>query len=155
MTILRTCLKRIPCKRLKVQEIRMIEADFWVWIHDLPLMVFNDYVERLVGESLGQILDLDLKEDDLAWGGFLRIRIRLDISKPLLRRKKVLLGDGQGYWVRFTYERLSDFYYQCGHLGHGHRDCDVFKQLAVKESSAGFLYGRQLRATQIGLSARR
>lgn len=30
--------------QLQVQEIRMTKADFWVRIHNLPLMVFIEYV---------------------------------------------------------------------------------------------------------------
>ncbi|XP_042964596.1 uncharacterized protein At4g02000-like [Carya illinoinensis] len=112
---------------LQAHKVSMTTADFWVRIHDLPMIACNEYVGKLIGDTLGKVIEVDLDYDDLAWGEYMRVRLALDITKPLLQRKKISLGDHRDYWVRFTYERLPDFCYQCGSLGHSHRECDIWK----------------------------
>lgn len=43
------------------------------------------------------------------------------------------------YWVCFSYERLPDFCYSCGKMGHGH--CDCVDCMKVMEKSNDYLYG--------------
>lgn len=52
-----------------------------------------------------------------------------------------MIGIDHACCVQFTYERLPDFCYYCGCLGHGHKDCG--KWLASKDEYAviGFPYG--------------
>lgn len=76
---------------LQVHEVSMTEANFWVKIHDLPLMAYNEYVGLLIGEALGKVLKVDVDYDDLAWGEYMKVHIALDITKPLMRRKNVTL----------------------------------------------------------------
>ncbi|XP_042972923.1 uncharacterized protein At4g02000-like [Carya illinoinensis] len=96
---------------LQAHEVSMTTADFWVRIHDLPMIACNEYVGKLIGDTLGKVIEVDVDYDDLAWGEYMRVRLALDITKPLLRRKRISLGDHREYWVRFTYERLPDFCY--------------------------------------------
>lgn len=41
----------------------------------------------------------------------MRVRICLDVSKPLLRGKRLSLGLNGSYWVKFSYEHLLEFCY--------------------------------------------
>ncbi|MBA0626375.1 hypothetical protein Godav_004053, partial [Gossypium davidsonii] len=43
---------------------------------------------------------------------------RIDVRKPLIRRKKLLLGNKGYTYARFQYEKLLVFYFLCGRLGH-------------------------------------
>lgn len=52
----------------------MKEALFWVRIHDLPVMVRNANVGRTVGSALGRVIEVDLENDDLAEGEYMRVR---------------------------------------------------------------------------------
>lgn len=36
----------------------------------------------------------------------MRIRVELDITRPLVRKKKLTIGGLEPIWLRFTYERL-------------------------------------------------
>ncbi|KAL0463455.1 UNVERIFIED_CONTAM: putative mitochondrial protein [Sesamum latifolium] len=59
-----------------------------------------------------------------SWGSFLRLRVALDVSKPLLRALKIRTVLGDEHLVAFTYERLPNFYYLCGRLGHISKWCE-------------------------------
>lgn len=39
--------------------------------------------------------------EGVGWGEYLRVRVCLDITKPLPRDKKVAVGGGQSIWVSF------------------------------------------------------
>ena len=49
--------------------------------------------------------------------------MKIDITKKLLRGKKITIENDEQYWVYFKYERLPNFYYICGKLGHGEKEC--------------------------------
>lgn len=59
-------------------------------------------------------------------GEFLRVRIAIDISKPLPRCRKLWFEGKQIGWVGIKYERLPNFCYWCGRLSHGDRDCELW-----------------------------
>lgn len=52
----------------------------------------------------------------------MRIRVTLDVTKLLLRKKKLTIGLPELVWVNFKYEWLSDFCFCCGVLGHGQKE---------------------------------
>ena len=49
------------------------------------------------------------------------MRIRFDATKKLVRGKRVTIEGRESKWVFFKYERLHNFYYQCGMLDYGER----------------------------------
>ena len=57
-------------------------------------------------------------------GGFMRVRVMVDISQPLCRGRMVALDDNRELCVSFKYERLPNLYYWCGRLTHNDRDYD-------------------------------
>ena len=66
---------------------------------------------------------IDAPNSGLAWGPSFRIRVDIDITKPLLRGKMVHFEDvGEG-WVFFKYEMLPVFCYRCDILSHQDHEC--------------------------------
>lgn len=51
-------------------------------------MAHNEYVGNLIGNSLGIVVEVDLESGEMAWGEFMLVRANINVSKPLLRRKK-------------------------------------------------------------------
>lgn len=77
-----------------------------------------------LGNKIGEFLEIDQDRDDLFWGESIRIKVLLDISKPLRRgfmlRAEEIEGD---CWVTIRYERLPDFCFNCGRLDHLVKEC--------------------------------
>lgn len=63
---------------------------------------------------------------DCDGGSFIRVRVLIDIMKPLCRGRLITLEDGTEHWVSFKYERLTNLCYWCGCLTHDDRDCEVW-----------------------------
>ncbi|KAL0327087.1 UNVERIFIED_CONTAM: hypothetical protein Sangu_1786700 [Sesamum angustifolium] len=100
-------------------------CDFHVHIHGLPLGKMSKEVCSYIGNKLGRFKEADLDKEGMAWGSSVRIRVAIDVNKPLTRALKIrtILGDEQ--LVTFTYERLPNFCYYCGCLGHLSRQCEL------------------------------
>ena len=56
----------------------------------------------------------------------MRVRVQIDITKPLCRGQKITMADNTERCVAFQYERLPNFCYWCGKVSHGEKDCPVW-----------------------------
>ncbi|TYI74850.1 hypothetical protein E1A91_D07G233300v1, partial [Gossypium mustelinum] len=87
-------------------------------------------------------------------GEFCRLRVLLNVQKPLRRGIFVSIGSGNKSWIPFKYEKLPTYCFGYGKLGHGIHDCSEFTpaeknkikmdppfSLALKEEST--LVGRE------------
>lgn len=54
------------------------------------------------GKAVGRVMEVDLEENEMACRNYMRVRVCLDVSKPLLRGKKVYVSSTMPIWVRFT-----------------------------------------------------
>ena len=89
-------------------------------------------------------MEVDVTKLGVQWGKYLRVRVQLDVTKKLIRGKKIVVEGGEQRWISFKYERLPNFCYRCGMLSHGLRDCPEGKVEALPEISA-LQYGAWLR----------
>ncbi|KAL5799473.1 hypothetical protein ACOSQ3_032552 [Xanthoceras sorbifolium] len=83
----------------------------------------NCKVARLIAEEVGTIVDFLMNSKDL-WGKFLRIKVRIDITKPLKRGIRMRLENYDTMIMALIkYEILLDFCYGYGFIGHSLREC--------------------------------
>lgn len=112
---------------LNVESVPYLDfscATFWVQFHK----ILERSLKFETGELIGNVLQVADLEDDGAGGEFLRVRINIDISKPLVWCSKLRTEGKQVEWVGLKYERLPDFCYWYGQVIHGKRDCEVWLQ---------------------------
>ncbi|CAN1769947.1 Uncharacterized protein At4g02000 [Linum perenne] len=108
-------------------------ADFWVQIHGLPSVFCSEKVGRALGEVVGTVLKFDEKLRYSVITPYMRLRIRMDVTVPLRKEKKVRRPGGEWLMGKFRYERLPTFCYVCGRIGHIERHCEVFYQTPEAE----------------------
>ena len=68
---------------------------FWVQIYNLPLMSMTRESGMEIGGKIGRVLDVDVPEKGVQWGKYLRVRVRVDATKKLVRGKKVTIEGGE------------------------------------------------------------
>lgn len=66
-----------------------------------------------------------IEEDVLSFGRYRRIKVLLDITKPLRRYRKLKDKKGNEIQIDFAYERLPFFFLACGVMGHSEKYCQV------------------------------
>lgn len=69
----------------KFKTISMKEALFWIRVHNLSLMAQKEYIGQMVGISLSRVEDVELDYGEVEWGEFMRIKVSIDITQPLIR----------------------------------------------------------------------
>ncbi|CAL1405530.1 unnamed protein product [Linum trigynum] len=75
------------------------------------------------------------------WSTYMRLRVSFNVTKPL--RRGVLLANGkENIWYKVVYEKLPNFCYNCGILGHLRKNCK--EEIVLEEEMQ---YGNWLRAT--------
>jgi hypothetical protein len=120
-------------------------SPFWVQIHDMPLLCMTKGIGTKIGESMGCLMEVDLAGDGAGWGRCLRIRVEIDLSKPL-ERGRALKFEGKSHWVPFKYEKLPMFCFECGRVVHGVKGCPVPRPSRLHSTSDAKAWGVWLRA---------
>lgn len=66
-----------------IGEVDLNQCNFWVQVHDLPFAGMNRAMAKLIGDTVGTFVRLDIDEKNPRT--IMRIRVLLDITKPLPR----------------------------------------------------------------------
>lgn len=75
-----------------------------------------------IGRSLGVVEGVEVDDDDVGWGTFLRVKILLDLTKPIARGRKETIN-GSKFWIPLKYEKLSRFCFKSGRILHEGNNC--------------------------------
>ena len=134
---------------LTPMEMELKWSPFWIQIFNLPLMSRTKETGWAIGSSIGEVMEVDVPDSGVVWGKSLRVRVRIDATKRLIRGKKITIEGGAARWVQFKYERLPNFCYHCGLLSHALRDCPEPSETG-RLSGVGLQYGAWLRGDPFG-----
>jgi hypothetical protein len=77
-----------------IDEVVFAEIPIWVRIMKMPLGMMNKRVREMIGDLIGEVLDVDVDDQEMVIGQFLRVKVRLDIKKPLMRGVTLDMGGG-------------------------------------------------------------
>lgn len=70
-----------------------------------------------IGKSLGNVIDVEVPNDGVGWGKYLRVRIEISLLKAIARAR-IIMVNGNREWVSFRYEKLPRICSQCGWILH-------------------------------------
>jgi hypothetical protein len=118
------------------------KAAFWVRMKNMPLACMGREIGRKIGASVGEVVAVDTDARGMGWGESLRVKILLDLAKPLQRGRKINI-EGIAHWITFQYEHLPKFCFQCGVIWHGKTGCSRRSFFRQQEANQ---YGPWLRA---------
>ena len=120
----------VVCKRVEanipINEVQFTHSYFWVQIHGLSVLSLNQETSEAIGQTLGMVEHAPESVEDRGGGPCMRVRVLIDITKPLCRGRKILIDDELERWVSFKYEKLPNFCYRCGQVCHGEKDCAIW-----------------------------
>lgn len=125
-------------------KVPLNEVYFWIQIYHLPVGYMSEVVDKQLGNFFGTFLKYDSNNNSSLWRECMRLRVRVDVHKPLKRRNKICKKDKSEVFVHCKYERLRDFCFTCGLLSHTERFCK--KKLESCTTAVSKDWGSWLRA---------
>ncbi|KAK9206204.1 hypothetical protein WN943_016477 [Citrus x changshan-huyou] len=93
-------------------------ALFWVQIHNIPIMCMDKEIIQEIGGRIGKVQEVETDDAGECMGSFVRVRIMVNVTRPLPKRLLLKLEDGGQISLRIAYEKLPDFCFCCGLIGH-------------------------------------
>ncbi|KAK8648716.1 hypothetical protein V6N13_129460 [Hibiscus sabdariffa] len=129
-----------------LEELDFSQVPYWVQVHGLSLDQMSPKNAKKVGDQIGRVLEI---EDPISSHGirrgFFRIRVLIDVSKPLPSGFWASRAGKSNIWVSFKYEHLADFCYKCGCVGHVEAHCVKDTVMSIPDPSLP-KYGPWMRA---------
>ncbi|KAM0822771.1 hypothetical protein ACQ4PT_071297 [Festuca glaucescens] len=94
----------------------------WAQIHGIPELYRKlDIVDDLA-RKIGMVKEVQLAPKLLFEGNYVRVRVRINIEKALMRFVSLTIPEGKKR-LMVKYEKLPFFCKRCGLLGHDHEEC--------------------------------
>ena len=95
---------------LQPTAVKFTHSAFWIRIVNLPIKSMTREVGEDIGAVVGNLIDVDVPaENGIAWERFLRIRVEVELAKPLMRGCIIQVEEDDPVWVDFRYEHLPTF----------------------------------------------
>ncbi|MBA0624730.1 hypothetical protein Godav_010026, partial [Gossypium davidsonii] len=118
-------------------KVPLVYVSFWVQIHEVPIGLFSENLARLLGNFIGVFLEYDGSDLGKENRNYMRVRVQIDVRKPL-RRKKQVMSSGVCSYVKFKYERLSLFCFFGCRLGHNDYYCETKMMMGIDLTEMGW-----------------
>lgn len=72
-------------------------------MYNIPLGIMNVYYVEELGEYIGEVIKLYVDKEGIRWGPYLKVKVWVDTSKPLIRGKLINFIDNHS-WIAFKYK---------------------------------------------------
>ena len=83
------------------QGLQLNDMDIWVQIYDLLKDLISEHIMKSVGNFIGSFVKADPTNLEDVWKPFVRIRVKMNVLKPMKRRLKIKREGGEwsvGKW---------------------------------------------------------
>jgi hypothetical protein len=139
-------------ERLKVgvplHDIPLFHVNFWVQIYNILVGMMLEKVGKGLANYIGEFLEYDKNNNTSFYRQYMRVKVRVDVRKPLRIEKKIVVNGGAGGVVKFKYEKIGLFCFVCGILGHSETKCEILYAMERDD-------GRRSWSNEIRADARR
>ncbi|TXG72521.1 hypothetical protein EZV62_001100 [Acer yangbiense] len=130
-----------------IQHMKFNKTEFWIQIRNALLICMTEEIGRFLGSIVGEVVDFDTSDSGSYMTKYLRVQVILEIDKPLRRCLRVnVLGDGVESVMLGKHERLPEFCFWCGLLGHMPKDCPDKPLLSGDAKEEELLFDSWMRA---------
>jgi hypothetical protein len=68
-----------------LEAVEFHHVSIWIHVSKLPMWVMNRKVAEIIGSEVGKFMDVDDEKNGIAIGCYLRVKVWIDIRRPLMR----------------------------------------------------------------------
>jgi hypothetical protein len=108
-----------------LHDIPLFHVNFWVQIYNILVGMMLEKVGKGLANYIGEFLEYDKNNNTSFYRQYMRVKVRVDVRKPLRIEKKIVVNGGAGGVVKFKYEKIGLFCFVCGILGHSETKCEI------------------------------
>ncbi|XP_050263948.1 uncharacterized protein LOC126708186 [Quercus robur] len=106
-------------QNMSVDDLDFSSIPLWVQIHGLPIEYMSKENAEEIGALVGEVLEVDFTgSGGVCMSKFLRVKVEIKVEDPLLSGFFLDRNTQPNLWIRFKYERIAEFCFKCGRLGH-------------------------------------
>ncbi|MBA0872947.1 hypothetical protein Goshw_023966 [Gossypium schwendimanii] len=109
-----------------------------------PTLICTIWTEKLYNPKIRRRFGVDYRWKTMAVpekseisGEWCRLKINLNVQKPLRRDIFVSMDNMNKWWISFKYEKLPMFCFGCGKVGHYLSDCNELNPVRAQCSYTG------------------
>lgn len=121
-------------------------TEFWICMHGLPLACMGKETGVKLGTMVGRVEEVDTNVEGVGWGEYLRVRLHVNLTKPLVRGRVLKVRD-RTIWITFQYEKISWFCIKRGVIRHGCASCPLGGLRKIHDKDADDEFGPWLHAS--------
>ncbi|PPD83801.1 hypothetical protein GOBAR_DD19271 [Gossypium barbadense] len=114
----------------KGKEIDLYEfwmSPFWLRVYNIPIELMDRRTALDIGNAIEELVAIDWKDRNGGWTEFMRLKVKINALKPWRRIVKLVDKDGLETIGLLKYEKLPNFCYECGIIGHTAKKCSFIK----------------------------
>ncbi|CAD6213027.1 unnamed protein product [Miscanthus lutarioriparius] len=109
---------------MRPSDIHFDYMSIWVRIYNIPFGLMNGKWGYVIAKKIGPVEKLEVDDQDRAWGAYLRAKVQINITKPLMRGVSIFSTKRQAKeWYEVRYEKLPNYCYSCGIIGYSSVEC--------------------------------
>lgn len=98
---------------IQSKNTKFDRASLCLQLLQLPYVGMNKKCGEQIDKTIGKVGEVDVDEEDVGWGQSLRIKVRIDLTKPVARGRTITIK-GTKYWIPVKYEKMPRVYFKCG-----------------------------------------
>jgi hypothetical protein len=111
-------------QRQKPSEVSFNRIMLWAKIQNPRFELMNKRWGEFLGAKIGEVEGVDVDSEGRAWGNAIRVRVSVDITKPLMRVVSAYSKKNKEYErYEVKYEKLPHYCFSCGIIGHSSLEC--------------------------------
>lgn len=129
---------------VQLENIPLYSVDFWIQVHNLPAGLMLERVGKTIANFIGDFVEYDKNNNSSFWRQYMRLRVKIDVRKPLKKHTRVKNKGGEWCTVLFKYEKLGLLCFVCGILGHSEQKCEV--RFAMPKDNGVRMWSSDIRA---------
>lgn len=109
---------KLPSISESINSLAFTDTPIWIQVHNIPFKCLTRKMAFVLGAKIGKVEEVDCDDNDNWTGPFMRIRINIEVHRPLMRGLKLRVSESDALWCPIVYEKLPDFCHTCGVIGH-------------------------------------
>ena len=91
-------------KNTPIQNVIFDRMSFWIQVHDIPIRSATMDMAKEIVSLAGEVVEDVVDEGQQDKYNFMRIRVTINLTKPLCRGRRITTARGGDGWVSFRYE---------------------------------------------------